>query len=57
MKSKKKSNGAITPLAAIEKRAILDAIAATGGDKILAAKKLGIGKTTIYRKLGEYGRK
>lgn len=28
---------------------------ATGGDRLRAAKLLGIGKTTIYRKLKEYG--
>jgi len=25
------------------------------GDKLMAAKVLGIGKTTLYRKLKEYG--
>ena len=41
-------------LAEIEKKAIFAAIKRHGGDKVSAAKELGIGKTTIYRKLGEY---
>jgi DNA-binding NtrC family response regulator len=43
-------------LAEIEKKAIFAAIKRHGGDKVSAAKELGIGKTTIYRKLGEYER-
>jgi two-component system response regulator HydG len=39
----------------LEKKAILQALEATGGDRLRAAKLLGIGKTTIYRKLKEYG--
>jgi two-component system response regulator HydG len=54
--SKKKSAGGITPLAQLEKKAILDALRQSGGDKLLAARKLGIGKTTIYRKLAAFGR-
>jgi transcriptional regulator with PAS, ATPase and Fis domain len=45
----------VIPLAEIEKRAILHAIAATKGDRSLAADLLGIGRTTLYRKLKEYG--
>jgi two-component system response regulator HydG len=45
----------IVPIAKIEERAILEAIQHTGGDKLKAAKMLGIGKTTLYRKLKEYG--
>jgi DNA-binding NtrC family response regulator len=37
-----------------EKHAILTALRQTNNDKILAAKLLGIGKTTLYRKLKEY---
>jgi len=48
------SNG-ISPLADLEKRAILHAITALNGDKLEAARQLGIGKTTLYRKLKEYG--
>jgi two-component system response regulator HydG len=38
----------------MEKRAILSTIQTLNGDKLLAAKLLGIGKTTLYRKLREY---
>jgi DNA-binding NtrC family response regulator len=51
---KANSNGACT-LANLEKRAILDALQQTHGDKLKAAVLLGIGKTTLYRKLKEYG--
>ena len=42
-------------LADLEREAILGAIRALNGDKLQAAKLLGIGKTTLYRKLKEYG--
>ncbi len=45
----------ITPLAVLEKQAILGAIERLHGDKMEAARLLGIGKTTLYRKLKEYG--
>ena len=45
----------VSPLADLEKRAILHAITVLNGDKLEAAKQLGIGKTTLYRKLKEYG--
>ena len=45
----------IVPLAVRERHAILDAIRQTQGDKLTAARLLGIGKTTLYRKLKEYG--
>jgi DNA-binding NtrC family response regulator len=49
------SNNGIVPIAELEKRTILDALAQVNGDKMLAARLLGIGKTTLYRKLKEYG--
>jgi two-component system response regulator HydG len=50
------SGGAeILSIAAMEKHAILSTIKQLNGDKLLAAKLLGIGKTTLYRKLKEYG--
>jgi DNA-binding NtrC family response regulator len=45
----------IVPIAELEKNAILAALEHLNGDKLLAARMLGIGKTTLYRKLKEYG--
>jgi transcriptional regulator with PAS, ATPase and Fis domain len=45
----------IVPLAEVERRAILDALDYTKGDRTVAAAMLGIGRTTLYRKLKEYG--
>jgi len=45
----------VLPLAEMERQAILGAIRTLNGDKLMAAKLLGIGKTTLYRKLKEYG--
>lgn len=45
----------VMTLAEIEKNAILQTIDQLNGDKLEAAKLLGIGKTTLYRKLKEYG--
>ncbi len=47
--------GHIQSIAAMERTAILATIRQLKGDKLLAAKLLGIGKTTLYRKLKEYG--
>ncbi|HXE74589.1 MAG TPA: sigma-54 dependent transcriptional regulator [Candidatus Xenobia bacterium] len=44
----------VLPLRELEKRAILHALQELGGDKLAAARLLGIGKTTLYRKLKEY---
>lgn len=44
----------IIPLADMERRAIYDALQQLHGDKLKAARMLGIGKTTLYRKLKEY---
>jgi DNA-binding NtrC family response regulator len=44
----------VVPIATMEQYAILKALRRTSGDKILAAELLGIGKTTLYRKLKEY---
>jgi two-component system, NtrC family, response regulator AtoC len=48
-------NPDVSPLDELERRAILQALRTTGGDRLRAARLLGIGKTTIYRKLKEYG--
>jgi DNA-binding NtrC family response regulator len=45
----------VVPIAEMEKEAIFSALKRVGGDKMKAAKLLGIGKTTLYRKLKEYG--
>jgi two-component system response regulator HydG len=45
----------IAPLSEIEKQTIMKTIAQLNEDKMMAAKLLGIGKTTLYRKLKEYG--
>jgi DNA-binding NtrC family response regulator len=44
----------IIPIAELEKRTILNTIEQLNGDKLMAARLLGIGKTTLYRKLKEY---
>jgi transcriptional regulator of acetoin/glycerol metabolism len=38
-----------------ERQALLRAIAECEGDKLAAAKKLKLGKSTMYRKLRRYG--
>jgi two-component system response regulator HydG len=48
------TSGAVIPLEEMERQAILRALANAGGDKVLAARMLGIGKTTLYRKLRKY---
>lgn len=45
----------IIPLAEMERQAILRALEYTKGDRVMAAQLLGIGRTTLYRKLKEYG--
>src|SRR5437660_8751547 len=44
----------ILPIAELEKRTILHAISELHRDKLQAARLLGIGKTTLYRKLKDY---
>ena len=44
----------ILPLIEMERRAILRALEYTNGDRGVAAHLLGIGRTTLYRKLKEY---
>ena len=45
----------IVSIAEMERQAILSTVRLLKGDKLMAAKLLGIGKTTLYRKLKEYG--
>lgn len=49
------SEESITSLAELEKDTILTTLSKLNGDKLRAARLLGIGKTTLYRKLKEYG--
>jgi DNA-binding NtrC family response regulator len=44
----------VVTISAMEKRAIHKALQQTKGDRVEAARLLGIGKTTLYRKLKEY---
>jgi DNA-binding NtrC family response regulator len=45
----------VIPLAEMERQAIIRALEYTKGDRVMAAHLLGIGRTTLYRKLKEYG--
>lgn len=49
------STDSVIPLAEVEKRSILHALEITKGDRSFAADLLGIGRTTLYRKLKSYG--
>ena len=46
--------GRIIRIAELEKQTILSAVAELNGDKLRAARLLGIGKTTLYRRLKHY---
>ncbi len=48
------SGDELLPLEELERRAIFRALRETSGDKLAAARLLGIGKTTLYRKLKQY---
>ncbi len=52
---RKTPDSKIMSIADLEREAILATIRQLKGDKLMAAKLLGIGKTTLYRKLKEYG--
>ncbi len=45
----------VSTLRELERDAIRQALEVTAGDRLRAAKLLGIGKTTVYRKIKEYG--
>src|SRR6202050_1767748 len=49
-----RSRPPILPLNQMERNAIMDALEYTKGDRAIAANLLGIGRTTLYRKLKEY---
>jgi DNA-binding NtrC family response regulator len=44
----------VVPLSEMERGAIINALEYTKGDRMMAAHLLGIGRTTLYRKLKEY---
>jgi DNA-binding NtrC family response regulator len=46
--------GGVLPLQELERIAIAQALRHTKGDRTVAAQLLGIGRTTLYRKLKEY---
>ena len=45
----------VIPLPETERHAIAKALASTGGERAKAAHLLGIGRTTLYRKMKQYG--
>jgi transcriptional regulator of acetoin/glycerol metabolism len=47
--------GAVAPLDTVERNAMRDALAATGGNTSEAARRLGISRSTLYRRLRESG--
>jgi len=49
------SSESVLPFHELERRALLEALKATAGNRLRAARLLGIGKTTMYRKLREFG--
>ncbi len=42
-------------LSHVQRKTVSRALSRTGGDKAQAAMLLGIGRTTLYRRLREYG--
>lgn len=48
------AGSAVIPLSEMERNAIINALQYTKGDRMMAAHLLGIGRTTLYRKLKEY---
>jgi hypothetical protein len=46
--------GVVPRLRDLEREAVIRALVSTQGDKQLAARRLGIGRSTLYRKLKEY---
>ena len=49
------NGSSVIPLEEVERTAILNALEKTKGDRAAAAHFLGIGRTTLYRKLKGYG--
>jgi len=51
---RRENRGEVVSMAELEKQAILATIDQVKGDKLMAARLLKIGKTTLYRKLKQY---
>jgi len=49
------SDSPVVPLPEAQRRAIFQALSATRGERSRAARLLKIGRTTLYRKMKEYG--
>src|SRR5690242_19509336 len=45
----------LSPLESMERDAIVEALLDSGGNKMRAARSLGMSRATIYRKIHEYG--
>ena len=45
----------LLPLERLEEQAILEALKLTGGNVAQMAELLGIGRTTLYKKMQKYG--
>lgn len=57
LKESRQGQGALTEAVdRLEKRLIYEAIHQESGDKLAAAQKLGISKSTLYKKLEKYER-
>ena len=54
LKRIRKPFGIIVPWEEVERRVIYDALDKCGGNYLLAARLLGIGRTTLYRKASVY---
>jgi two-component system response regulator HydG len=55
LEASREAPGTLTYLEQIERKAIMDVLETTGGHRQNAAKILGISKTTLYKKLKDYG--
>ncbi|MGC8990821.1 MAG: helix-turn-helix domain-containing protein, partial [Verrucomicrobiia bacterium] len=44
----------LTPLEDVERNAIIQMLRETGGNKVVAARRLGIGRQTLYNKIRQY---
>ena len=49
------SRRVLTPLEAMERDAIVKCLADANGNKVQAARSLGMSRATIYRKIHDYG--